>query len=185
MNPLFTPQPSLPAAEKSYRSARSTILSIFGFTFINLVLHFVDASIYFLFSAFVPMFLIQLGDVAMAVADHEFTAMIPFALPAVLILLLYLICYFLSEKNGWWLVVATVLFIIDSVLMVLLYLGLGLGVAAITDYIFHGFILLALIGGCINFFKLRKVKKEIETSPAAEYEYEAAMQENKTEPTEL
>ena len=102
---------------------RYALLLIFLLTIVNLVLLLVDADRYFLFSASLPYYLTLVGmgldnnftplrwDV---IGTYTLTALVISAV----ILLLYLLCLILSTKRLGWLAGALVLFVLDSVALV-------------------------------------------------------------------
>ena len=72
---------------------------------------------------------------------------------------MYLLCFFLSKKKISWLKTALILFIIDSVVMILYY---GIDLSMILDYVFHGYVIYILISGINAHKKLQSMPKEEE-----------------------
>ena len=158
-----------------YNSARIDLLLIVLFTVVNVVLQFVSADTYFLFSASVPFYITiyamlfcgkyppeYYGD---AYAEWEAAGFYPdtvlyvaLAIAAV-ILAVYLLCFFLSKngKSGW-LVLALVMFIADTIGLVLL----GDLANSIVDLIFHALVIGVLVSGILSASKLKKLPDEEE-----------------------
>lgn len=103
---------------------------------------------------------------------------------AAVICVLYLLCWLFSKKGRVaWLIVALVLFALDTILMLL---G-GVGLDSIIDVIFHGWVIISLSMGVSAHFKLKKLPpEELEAAPSVEAEPGAALlPEEDAEPVEL
>lgn len=166
--------------ESKYKNSISNILLVVAFSIINVVLLVVNSDSYFLFSAFIPYFMADLGmfysgaypeeyyyDVIdMVYADTSFL-IICIAVAAVVILLYLLSWFFARKKKVGWLVFATVLFCIDTVAMFIL---VGINVDMIMDIVFHAWVIFSLISGIVNYNKLKKLPEQ-ENSNDDEYPY--------------
>ena len=97
-----------------YHTARGNLLLAMAFTVINIVIAFFDGSSYFLFSLFVPYFIVLTGLLLTGKlpaemyteewADLEFldsSALVVLTVIAAVILLLYFLCWLLSKKEKW------------------------------------------------------------------------------------
>ena len=104
------------AAQQKYDRARNNLLAMILLTLLNLVLLVLETDSMFLFSASVPYILMVLGIYS------EFLPLLVFcAVIAAIAMVLYFLCWLLSKKRPGWMIVALVLFILDTVLMVAFY----------------------------------------------------------------
>lgn len=156
--------------QTKFNNARGNLLAAVAFTVINIVLLFVDASSYFLFSIFVPYFITLMAMMVTGKLPAEFyteewagyeffdtSVFVVVLVIAIVILGLYLLCWFLSKKNKvGWLVFALVIFCIDTLLM-LYFQGIS---ESIMDIIFHVWVIVSLTSGIIAYNKLKKLPEE-------------------------
>ncbi len=144
------PQP----LEQKYNTARLNLLLMIGLTAVNLVLLFTGSDVMMLFSATVPYI------AAVFAVSPGWNAFFPFFIGvAVVIILLYLVCWFFSKKHPAWMIVALVMFVLDTLAMVALYVSAG-DTSGIMDILLHIYVLYYLISGTINGFKLRNESKQ-------------------------
>ncbi len=163
--------------ENKYASACGNIMLVVVFTLINVVLLLINANTYFLFSAYVPYAIATIGVLLCGMAPAEaYTGDLAMAefLPtsffvvclvvAAVIIALYFICWLLARKQKYgWLTVALVLFGIDTLLMLVLA---EFDTSMIMDYVFHGWVVVSLIGGISAAAKLKKLPEEPEAVEA-------------------
>jgi hypothetical protein len=162
--------------EGRYASSRHNILLVLLFTAINVFLLLTNSNTYFLFSAYIPYAIVDLGMFLCGKYPEEFygdlsqyeflgTGVLAiFVAVAAVICVLYLLCWLLSKKKRVaWMIIALVLFVLDTVLM---FLG-GVSADSIIDVVFHGWVILSLSLGIAAHFKLKKLPEE-ETVPAEE-----------------
>ena len=159
-----------------YNAARRDLLIIIAFTVINCFATLTNT--YFLFSAFIPMAFIQ---AALYIRSDEYLADVPeidpqdfavvadilgfiFIAIAVIGILLYLMCWLFSKKRRGWLVVALVLFSLDTA-----FLLLNFETGAIVDIVFHGYIMYSLVTGVIASRKVRPLEDYGVEEPAAAF----------------
>ena len=71
--------------------------------------------------------------------------MVCFAI-AVITVILYVLCWYMSKKRYGWMIVALVMFILDTLAMAGMYLGLG-EISGILDVVIHAWVLYYLIIG--------------------------------------
>lgn len=165
--------------EGQYNSARHNLLLVVLFTVINLILLVTNSNTYFLFSAYIPYFL---GDMGMylcgkypaeyyggQMADYQFAGNGVFAIIiglAVVMIALYLLCWVFSNKQRvGWEIAALVFFVVDTVALFLLA---GFSVDLILDYVFHVWVIVILSRGVYAYYKLKKMpEEEIETEVEA------------------
>lgn len=160
--------------ESKYNISRHNLLLVVVFSVINLIMTLLDSGVYFLFSAFLPLFSVSLGmelcgkyspeyynevygeyETLEFSGDGFFYATIAIA---VVMIALYLICWFMSKnQKSAWLIVALVLFAIDTAVMLLLS---GISVDMIVDILFHAWVVYYLIIGITSASKLKKLSPE-------------------------
>ena len=173
--------------EAKYNGSIANLLFVVVFTALNTLLLVLNADTYFLFSAFIPYFVADLGMFYTGSYPAEYydgIGDIPLANPSLLyiciaiafaVILLYLLCWFLARKKKvGWLVVSVVLFSLDTVIMFLLT---GIDTSMIMDILFHAWVIISLISGIVNYNKWKKIPDKV---PAAEPE---TADEQEEEPT--
>ena len=159
--------------ENKYSSSCGNLLLVVVFTAINIVLLVANSNTYFLFSAYIPYLLADLGmyfcglypaefyggsTVGMDFFSKSFLAVM-LGIAAV-ILVLYLLSWVFSRKQKpGWLIFALVFFGIDTVAMLVLN---GFAVDSIVDYLFHGWVIYSLFSGISAYSKLKKLPEEPE-----------------------
>ena len=156
-----------------YQSARHNILLVVAFTLINIILLVTNSNSYFLFSASIPYFIVDLGMLLCGKYPQEYyvgelagigtlndTFFVVTLVVAAVILLLYLLSWIFCKKpRVGWMIFALVFFVIDTIGM--LYL-MGISTDAILDIVFHGWVIVSLISGVTAYFKLKKLPEEEE-----------------------
>jgi len=140
-----------------YNTARSNLLLVVAFTVVNLVLSLFNADMYFLFSATVPQFILSLGY-----AFENNTALAVCAVLAFIGAGVYLLCWLLCKKHRGWMVVALVLFSLDTVAALLMLLA---DTSMIIDVAIHAWVLFYLITGTSAMVKMKK-NPELAVEPA-------------------
>ena len=142
---------------QKHNVCRSNLLLLIIFTIINIVLIATKADSYFLFSAFVPYFITDIG--AAFGGEAFLTAPVFYIMLAIalLILVVYFLCWLFSKKHIAWLIVALALFIVDTVCMLAVYLLFGGIMSAMLDVLFHAWVLYYLISGVVAYFKLKRI----------------------------
>lgn len=159
--------------EAKYKGSINNILLIIVFTVINVVLLVTNSDRYFLFSAFVPYYLADLGmyfcgmypaEYYYGIVDPQFYGKWFLAVTiaiGVVILSVYLLCWFFAKKKKLpGLIISLVLFVIDTLAM--LYI-IGISKDMILDLIFHAWVIISLVLGIVNYVKLKKLPEEEQT----------------------
>ncbi len=173
------PATSRQALEMKYTTARHNLLLVIAFSVVNIVLLLTNADLYFLFSAYIPYYVVVIGMLLCGkLPDDYYDApkeelyllpdgfLIAMVVAAVVIIALYLLCWLFSNKNRvGWMIVALVLFAVDTAAMFLLN---GISSDSLFDILFHAYVLYYLIVGVISYFKLKKLS--VETTVAVNYE---------------
>lgn len=159
-----------------YNAARHNLLIIVAFTVINCLL--VSTERYFLFSAFIPLYFVRenfymhMDEYWADVPEMDLQEMAPivdvigfvFVALAVVGIVLYLMCWLFSKKRRGWLIVALVLFSLDTA-----FLLLNFDISVIVDILFHGYIIYSLVTGVIAAGKLRTLEEYGVEEPVAEF----------------
>ena len=169
--------------QNKYNAARGNLLLAIAFTAINMVLVFCDSSSYFLFSLFVPYFLTYMGmfitgTLPAEVYGEEFAtmeflsskALAIMLVIAVVVLIVYILAWFFSRNGkGGWLIFALVIFVIDTIAMLLVQ---GIAVDSIFDLAFHGWVIFDLSRGIYAYSQLKHLPQEevVEADEEAVYE---------------
>lgn len=154
-------------AQTKYNTARSNLILMLAFTLINVILLVVESDVMLLFSATVPYFVVAIG-----VGSEISSILTGCIVVAAIIMLIYLLCWFFSKKHYGWIVVALVLFILDSIAMCALYIFTQ-DFSGILDVVFHVWILYYLIIGVKYGSQLKKLpEEEITTQDFPIYEKE-------------
>lgn len=167
--------------EQKYRTSRMNLLLVVAFTAINLILLVTNANSYFLFSAFIPYFVTSLGMLFCGRFPEEYYedgfADMTFLDNAVFVVLLiisiimtlsYLLTWIMSSKNrSAWLIVALVLFGLDTLGMI--FLG-GISFDSILDIVFHVWVIYYLVIGIKAAKNLKDLPPEEEFAPVIETE---------------
>ncbi len=139
--------------EIKYARSRANLLLVFIASLVNLFTLALNGS-YFLFSASIPSFLIDL--IRQENPEVPFADLIvPIAI-GILLTLPYLLCWIFSKKRPGWMVAALVLFTLDFLLLISLYTL----TSVIVDILFHVFVMFYLVTGVINGFKLKNMPED-------------------------
>ena len=153
-----------PAAIKQqalkFNQARGNLLAVIIFTALNLVLTACNANLYLLFSATMPQFVFAIGQGLAQQFESNIFLFIGLVI-AVLVLTIYLICWFCSKRKRAFMLGALIFFAIDTVLFLFLALSDGFEASYLLDIFFHGWVLFYLINGVIAWSKLRGVQPEM------------------------
>lgn len=161
--------------ESRYASARHNILLVLVFTVVNIVLLLLNQFTYFVFSASIPYAIVVMGMTLCGkmpeelypggLSQYEFidSSVLTVAVGiAAAICGLYLLCWLLSKKGKVaWLIVALVLFVVDTVIMFVN----GIDADSILDVVFHAWVIISFSMGIAAHYKLKKLSTEEPTSP--------------------
>ena len=176
--------------ENRYQSYRHEIIFVVLCTVINAVLLLTNADTYFLFSAYVPYFMITMGMMmcgkfpaeyyedldGMELLDDSF--LVVMCILAAIGIGIYVLCWFMAKKRVGWLVAALVLISLDTIAIFLLA---GLDMTMILDYIFHGLIIYSLVMGIVTHKKLKELPEEDELTEVIAEEAVAVEEETSAE----
>jgi hypothetical protein len=152
-------------------NARHNLLLVVGFTLINIILLVTNANSYFLFSAYIPYVIVDLGMALCGKYPAEYyggemeslefldnTFFVITLVVAAVFLVLYLLSWLLCKKpRVGWMIFALVFFVIDTAGMLLLA---GISADMIMDIVFHGWVIVSLSGAISAYFKLKKLPEE-------------------------
>lgn len=133
-----------------YKKSRNDLLIVMIMTVVNIALMFFESETMFLFSATIPY--------ATALLGFWYQWYLGYIIAGI-ILLIYLICWILSKKQPAYMIVATVLFALDTIVMLCLY-GFNFDVSVIIDLVIHIWVLVDFIIGIKNGFAMKNHSKE-------------------------
>lgn len=140
-------------------TGRSTLLMILIFTVVNLIMLVTQTDYYFLFSASVPFYLTMFGMAFDEWVVGTFTST-ALAISAV-ILALFLLCWLFSKKRRGWLMVALVLFVVDTLALAYFSVSMEMLSDNIVDFVFHGWAIWELIAAWKADKKLEEMPPEM------------------------
>jgi hypothetical protein len=156
--------------EQKYKASRYNLLLVIVFTAINLVLLVTNADSYFLFSAFIPYYIVGTGMFLCGRFPEEYyegmedmtfldtSVFVVLLVIAVVLTLVYLLAFFLSDKKRvGWLIFALAFFGLDTIGMLVIQ---GFSVESILDIAFHGWVIYDLTMGIVAYYKLKKLPPE-------------------------
>lgn len=163
-------------ARQKYAVARNNLLLMLILTVVNIVLYLCGSQTMMLFSATIPYFAVVLGSAG----GYTMYLVIGLGIAAVLVIS-YLLCWIFSKKHYGWMIAALVLFIIDTVAMVGLYL-LAEDISGVLDVLFHIWVLYDLVIGVHYGSMLKKLPAEEPVLPEEAEEIseaEAALEDSR------
>lgn len=153
--------------EQKYKASRMNLLLVIIMTAINLILMVTNSDRYFLFSAFIPYYTAFMGmflcgrlpeEYYEEVGDITFlhdSVFIILLIVAILLTLLYLLAFFLSNKRRvGWIIFALSFFALDTIGMLVIQ---GIALDSILDIVFHGWVIFDLSMGIVAYYKLKKL----------------------------
>lgn len=151
--------------ETRYKNSIGNLLVVVVFSVVNICLLLSGTDTYFLFSAFIPYFLVDYGKVLCGMYPEEFyydlpieeffdsSFLIVMAAIAAVIIVAYLVCWILAKKKKVAaLFVALMLFVADTALM--LYMS-GISTDIIIDIVFHIWVIVYLITAIKTYYKIK------------------------------
>ena len=145
-------------AQSKYASARVNLRLMIVLTLVNIVLLFTEANMMMLFSATIPYFLVALGiELSFETGLPLFT--IVTCVIAAITLLVYLLCWIFSKRRYAWMLIATILFGIDTLFLLFLVIDTG-EISSILDIVFHGLVMYYLIMGVVYGKRLKAMPAE-------------------------
>lgn len=167
------------ALETRYKNSRANLLLVVAFTVINIILLVTKSNTYFLFSAYIPYVLVDVGMLFCGMYpaeyyDEEFTGMrflnpsvfAVFLVIALIIVALYFISWIFSKNNKvGWLIFALVIFAVDTAGMLVF---MGFGVDGIIDIVFHVWVIISLAMGINACSKLKHLPAQEAYIPETE-----------------
>jgi hypothetical protein len=153
-----------------FEKARNNLLAVIAFTVINLALTAFDTGVSFLFSATLPQFVFEVC--------RTWDTMIIGLVLAFIIIIPYFIFWLLAKRTRVLILVALIFFGIDSLVLLLLLLDVGLSTdfqgfqfSYLLELAFHGWILYYLVNGVRAWVKLRSIDTNV---------FNAVLQETKS-----
>lgn len=142
------------AAEQRFKMSRNNLLLVVILTVVNIVMLYLGSDSMMLFSASIPYYAVGFG-----VWWESFELFVVGIVVAVVLIALYFLCWLLSKKRPGWLIVALVLFVLDTIALAGLYIMAG-EVSGILDVLLHAWVLYYLIIGISSARKLKNLAPE-------------------------
>jgi len=151
--------------QRNIKSGSSNLLIFSIFTIINIILIFIDANLSFLFSAYIPQFMIAIGR-AFADTTGSNGLLIVFSVIAGLYVIGCILSAVLANKKTEWLILGAVLVTLDTVLMlidILPSIAAFLAddtVSLVILLLFHAWILYYIVNALVSYKKLKMLPTE-------------------------
>lgn len=146
---------------QKFNAARSNLLLMLILTVVNIALLIAGSDTFLLFSVSIPYY-----AVCLPVVWGEYELFLAGCVLAVILVVVYFLCWLLSKKRPGWLIVALVLFILDTLGLIGFYL-LAEEVSGIVDLVIHIWVLYYLISGIMNAKKLKNMPMTLEETDEA------------------
>ena len=137
-----------------YDNSRANLLLMIIFTAVNVIFAVTGLDYMMLFTATIPYWFATLGTI-----EELSMLLLPGIVLAFLGIAVYFVCWLLSKKHYAWMIVALVLFSMDTLAMVAIYVLVG-DFSGIIDMLIHAWVMFYLITGVINGYKLKKQPDE-------------------------
>jgi len=144
MDPMVLKQQAV-----KFNRARGNLLAVVIFTVINLFAIMLDFNFSFLFSAFVPQILHVILEEMLGGAIGLVVALACTAI--------YLVCYLLSKRWRAFILVALILFTLDTLALFGFLVISGMFGDFLFNILFHAWIMFYLVTGTVAWAKLRRV----------------------------
>ena len=141
--------------EQKFKSARSNLLIVIILTVVNIALLIGGSETFMLFSASIPYYAVGLPAIW-----GEYELFLVGCVLAAIILALYLVCWLLSKKRPGWLVVALVMFIVDTLALIGLYVLIG-EMSGIMDLLIHAYVVYSICVGISSAKKLKTMPEDV------------------------
>ena len=141
--------------EKKFNSSRSNLLLVTVLTAVNVILTLMDSDVSFLFAANLPAFFIELGGWLFEETGIQLFFIMG-TMAAFAGIALYALCYILSKKYKAWILVALIIFPIDTLLFIYI-LTQDFGIDLLIGLGFHAWIIFCLASGVKAWSDLKKL----------------------------
>jgi hypothetical protein len=142
-----------------YKSGRSVLLLVGIFTAVNCLLQAMNVKYQLLYAATLP----QIGlALRYTFAVYGIPPFVSIGLLTVIPIALYFICYFLSKKDPKWMIVGLVLFILDTIGLIVFWAMSKFSMEFLLNLGFQGLILFELISAILASRKLNGNIEEVE-----------------------
>ncbi len=139
------------AAQRRYSNGRINLMLVVIMSVVNLIT-IVVANTYFVFSSYITQIFAYIGMSFYISSGGQVVWPVIFGLLGLLSIVPYVLCFIFSKKKKGWLIAAAVIFIIDSlVLLIDAVPGVMAGdISMILDVVLHGYVLYSLISALKN-----------------------------------
>lgn len=148
-------------AEMKFSKSRNNLLAVVAFSVVNVILTLAGSGVSFLFSATFPMFSVEIGDLLAKQSGNKayLTAAVIVAFIAIGF---YFVCFLFSKEHKTFILVALVLFGLDTLLLLWILSSSAFDISALIDVAFHAWVLYYLIIGVKAWSDLKNLPFEYE-----------------------
>jgi hypothetical protein len=140
--------------QQIFKSARTNLLLVVILTVVNIAMLIAGSETFMLFSASIPYYAVCFPAIM-----GSFELFLVGCVVAIVMIVLYFLCWLLSKKRHGWLVVALVMFIIDTIALIGFYI-LAEEVSGFLDLAIHIYVLVSLFRGISAAKKLKTLPEE-------------------------
>lgn len=134
---------------------RIVLLVMIAFTFVNIILYYMNYKISFPYSAFIPYFAVIFGDYLSA-ATGSLNFIIVFYIIALLFFAIYIFAWFASRRKSGWFIVVSIIYILDTAFMTYALIGTT-GVDMFFNLALHVFVIYSFVNAAL--YHLREKNK--------------------------
>jgi hypothetical protein len=126
---------------------RMVLLLMIVFTFLNIILYYMNSKISFPYSAFTPYFAVIFGDYLSATTG-SLIFIIVFYIVALLFFAIYIFGWFASRKKFGWFIVVSIIYTLDTAFMTYALIGTS-GMELFINLALHAFIIYAFVNAAL------------------------------------
>lgn len=138
-------------------NGRLTLLFMIVFTFVNIILYYMNSKISFPYSAFIPYFAIIFGDY-LTVTTGSMIFTLVFYIVTLFFFAIYIYGWFASQTKFAWFITISVFYILDTGFMTYALIGTSV-IDLLINLALHGLILYSFISAALFYIRLKKRKK--------------------------
>ena len=143
-----------------FTKARNNLLAVIAFTAINLILTAFDSGVSFLFSATLPQFVLEIGQVLDSEMERSFFTIVGLVF-ACIIIITYFVFWILAKRIRVFILVALIFFGIDTLALLYVISNMEFNFSLLLQIAFHGWVLYYLVNGVKAWSKTRDVSTDV------------------------
>lgn len=137
--------------QQKVKNGRGNLLVAMAFTLLNILLFFTGSEMMLVFSISVPYYVL--------IFTWAMEILLAGLLDAAVVLVMYFLCWLLSKRRPVFLLIAAILFAVDTLCLILLYIW-AQDFSGILDFGFHVLVLYYLFSGYAASRKLKALPEE-------------------------